>query len=594
MKNFFVFFLILSVTASIFMACGGAQQSQNVTGGQRVVTQVTPQPLRVSPQADLGDSSWHPQPATSYSTNPRYPQQPAVSNTNGFPIVQQTVTMRVATPQQANVLDYNNIASMDFMEALTNVRVEWEILPQSNPMERVNLMFAAGENLPDMFYAMGFPAPMQITLGAGGLIIPLNDLIEEHAYHYKRLFEHDANHYPSMISVDGNIYAIADRVMNQANQVDMRFWINQPFLDVLGMQIPTTTEEYYRYLVGVRDRDVNRNGNPNDEIPLIGSIDSGNTLDGFLMNAFIYNEPRDGRRMFIRPDGTIDVSYNKPEWRQGVEYLRRLYAENLIAPESYTINGAALRGMVELDPHPVVGSLPSGGPHGFANATGDRRTHYRIVPPLRGPNGVQIAYYNEYQEIRIGRVVITKDCVIPEVVMKWIDYNFTPDWWTRNRYGVLGQDWIVPPPGTPSVTGGIAMYEEILPWGTPNNSILVQACHWVRWGSYDRTISEDPFELEAVLWNSRNVYWPYRFMNSVPSNIAYTVEEARDFTALNTDIISHVNQSLAGFITGRIPLNDANWNTYVQQLDRLGLANLLSIVQTGFDRQWAAPLGYRR
>jgi putative aldouronate transport system substrate-binding protein len=44
-----------------------------------------------------------------------------------------------------------------------------------------------------------------------------------------------------------------------------------------------------------------------------------------------------------KDDGKIEVSFNKPEWKQGLEYMHKLYAEGLLAAESFTIKGRPSR-----------------------------------------------------------------------------------------------------------------------------------------------------------------------------------------------------------------------------------------------------------
>ena len=591
MKKFLVILLTCAVTASI-VAGGGAQQAPTGAVGQRVTIQVTPTSLPVRPQFDLGESRWHPQPARSYSTNPLFPQQPAVSNTNGFPIVQEPVTLKLITSFSSSILDYYDNDLTRHMEALTNVRIEWDILPEGGGTERLNLMFASGDNLPDVIYGVGIDSVTQISLGSAGLLIPLQDLIIEHGYNIQALMDYDPDYFASMLSADGNIYALSDRAENLANQVNVRFWINQHFLDTLGLQMPRTTEEYYRYLIAVRDRNPNGSGRF-DEIPLVGDTTSwSGRIDGFLMNAFIFNDT--SRRMFFTENGRVDVSYNKPEWRQGLEYLHRLQAEGLMAPESFTLVANELRALVEHPDYAIVGSLPSGGYNAFADVSGPRRTEYRVVPPLTGPNGVQQAVWSRFANTRIGRFAISHTNPYPEVSIKWADYGLTPDFWTRNRYGVLGRDWLIPPPGTPAVAGGNAMYEEILRWGSQTNAYWGAGFQWTQFASYNRALSPDPFELEFVLWNAREIYYPFRFERIMPTALPFTVDEAREFNGLLESINSHVNQSLARFVMGWDVLNDSNWNAYVQTLDRMGLPQLLRITQAAFDRSWAESLGFRR
>jgi putative aldouronate transport system substrate-binding protein len=354
----------------------------------------------------------------------------------------------------------------------------------------------------------------------------------------------------------------------------------------------------YEYLKAVKTRDPNGNGKA-DEIPMISSIDQWYSMvDGFIMNAFIYNEtstssdPAARRRIFLTETGKIDVSFNKPEYRQGLEYLRKLCAEGLLAPESFTMKGSDVKALVENEGAVLVGSTPNGGPHTFADTTGKRREIYKAIAPIKGPNGLQVAYYNRFLGPEVGDLVITRDSKIPEVAIKWADYQHTLDFTMRNRYGVLGRDWLIPPAGTLAVDGKPAEYQEILIMGTPTKAYWGGGLRWARWGAYKRPMTQgDPFDLEKVLWDAYLDYLPYAFQLGVPPNLTFTLEESRRYSELNTLIIEYVEQSMTSFVTGRLDIS-REWNNYVATLDRMGLSELIQLTQTAFDRTWKDTLGY--
>src|SRR5699024_7776392 len=54
-------------------------------------------------------------------------------------------------------------------------------------------------------------------------------------------------------------------------------WINEEWLDNLGMDMPETTEEFYEYLKAVKEQDPNGNGKA-DEVPF-----GGVTIDGLIV-----------------------------------------------------------------------------------------------------------------------------------------------------------------------------------------------------------------------------------------------------------------------------------------------------------------------
>ena len=67
---------------------------------------------------------------------------------------------------------------------------------------------------------------------------------------------------------DGNIYSLPsfyDPAL-LSMLIGTPIWINQEWLDQLGMKEPQTTEEFYAYLKAVKETDLNGNGK-HDEIP---------------------------------------------------------------------------------------------------------------------------------------------------------------------------------------------------------------------------------------------------------------------------------------------------------------------------------------
>ena len=356
-------------------------------------------------------------------------------------------------------------------------------------------------------------------------------------------------------------------------------------MDALGIdKVPETTDELYEYLKAVKNGDPNGNGKQ-DEIPLVGATTGWHqNIDGYLMNAFIYNDS--DRYVITDESGIIDFAANKPEWRQGIEYLRKLCAEGLLDPMTFTLDKDGLRALVELEDAMIVGAVPSGGNHEFANATGERRKNYICIPPLKGPNGLRVAWWNKYAGVIPGQFIITRDCKIPEIALKWADNCYTEENSNFDRYGEEGVDWIRPPEGTEAVNGGQAQYREILPWGTPQNSHWAGAApKWKRFGSDAREKDlNDPHELEFVLFEAAKSYEQFSPQYVVPP-LMFTPEEAREFTELKQTITDYVKEMFARFVTGDANI-ETEWDAYVEELNRIGVKRYLEIQQKAFERQW--------
>ena len=90
------------------------------------------------------------------------------------------------------------------------------------------------------------------------------------------------------LSSNGALYAFPFWAVSSPIPGPNGLLINNTFCEALGMEIPTTLEEYYNYLVAVKEKDPNGNGIA-DEIPLVGFANSGNgDVIINLLNAFTY------------------------------------------------------------------------------------------------------------------------------------------------------------------------------------------------------------------------------------------------------------------------------------------------------------------
>jgi putative aldouronate transport system substrate-binding protein len=538
------------------------------------------------------DTGSSPSTGTSGSTGSSGSKAPAdeksaYSEPGVLPIVEEKVDLEIMLPYYSYVTDYEDNKFTKMMEEKTNVHVVFNLLPETEATDKLNLVLSSGADLPDVVMNTQMTNESLIMYGSQGLFIPLNDLIEEHGFYLYELFEAYDDVETQLTAPDGNIYSLPDYTANMPNRYSQRFWINTTFMDTLGIdKMPETTEEYYEYLKAVKTGDPNGNGKA-DEIPVVGATTGWHhNIDGFLMCSFIYNDS--SRYVMTDETGTIDFAANKPEWKQGLEYLKKLTSEGLLDPVSFTQDKEGLRSLVELEEAMIVGSCPSGGTHEFANTNGTRKQNYAALPPLEGPNGVRVTWYDKYAGVRGGQFMITKDCEIPEIAFKWGDFCFQEDVFKWNRYGEPGVDWVEPEEGSIGVNGKQAQYREILKWGAPQNSHWGGAvATWSRFASDAREVDpDDPYELEYVLFNAYKAYEPYTPEYVVP-NFYFTVDEAREYTELFTTITDYVKEMTARFVTSDADL-DAEWDSYVEELDNIGVDRYLEIMQGAFERQWRA------
>ena len=147
---------------------------------------------------------------------------------------------------------------------------------------------------------------------------------------------------PLITSPDGEIYGLPQ--VNECYHCfyAQRAWINQDWLDNVGMGVPETTEQLLDVLMAFKEQDANGNGDPDDEIPLAGATTGWNTnIDGFLLNPFVFTEFKGNNRNFSRwNDGVVSQTRLRAEgYREGLRYLNTLFRSRSVRRRKFHAAG---------------------------------------------------------------------------------------------------------------------------------------------------------------------------------------------------------------------------------------------------------------
>ena len=102
------------------------------------------------------------------------------------------------------------------------------------------------------------------------------------------------------------------------------------------MDVPTTWEEWKAYWYGVRDNDMNGNGDTTDEIPIVLEMgQNGERSLHALLNAFGIKASSDAQ-FCVLDDGTYTMVYEHPRYREFITEMQKLYADKIIDQEFAT------------------------------------------------------------------------------------------------------------------------------------------------------------------------------------------------------------------------------------------------------------------
>lgn len=522
-------------------------------------------------------------------------------NGQEYPISSEPIELSfyVATTNTGCAEPTDDQFAIHSMEELTGVHINWEFVTGSSDQiaQRTNLKFA-GSTLPDVFVA-NLSKSMQMQYGDAGLIIPLNDLIDQYAVNIKQVFEDMPDVREAFTAPDGNIYGLGSVNQFYHGVYPCKMWVNKTWLDKLGLAIPETTEEFKQMLIAFRDQDPNGNGIA-DEIPLAAH---GDHLFTYLMNAFIYTAPgsdawANNPGLCYVEDGKIVFIGDKEAFREGLAYINDLFNEGLIATDTLSMDSTQLKalGMAET---PILGAASElfAGEFTTGRNKGDRYWDYISIPPLAGPEGVRQAPERLFT-FSGSQFSISKDCKNPEAAIRWIDYLFSLEGTASMTYGKYYEEydknltgWTWGKEGEVGADGNPAVwmrFMSVLPADDPNypktegwgQSVLPM--YIPLWAHTGQTIMQKEYNNDMWLYSqTAENYAPYGVNKTIP-DMFVPDEIITEFAELKTIIEAETQNWMATFAMGVTDL-DSDWDTYVETLNQYGLERYLELYQQIYD-----------
>ena len=457
------------------------------------------------------------------------------------------------------------------LEEQTGIDISWETYPQSAWPEKKSLLIASND-LPDAFFGNGVLTSDEVVkYGSEGILIPLEDYItEENTPNLWKIFQEYPEYKSAITAPDGHIYSLMSFEDGYMVTTNNPIYINKAWLEAVGMDAPTTTEEFREVLRAFKEQDPNGNGQA-DEIPF--SFHQGTNYCSDLFGAFgIPDKTTDPRAHIGVKDGKVVWTAAEESYKEAIEYFHSLFEEGLIDQEAFTQDSSVFNAKVKSEER-IVGVLQSWRSTGWALKDGD--DSYIAIGPLAGPDGTR--YFPEYQNgiIDLGSFAITRDAEDIETIMSWVDENYDPLFSVQASLALKV--------GLHLEDAGDGAYDYAEPATTENRAKVVP-------GGANRiyNVTQEAAallkECPAHLVEKREVdvlyqdyYWPEQY-----PTFLFSAEESNQITSLTTEIVSFTKEKYASWMmNGGI---EEEWDSYLTKLNDMGLQELLAVYQEGLDR----------
>lgn len=502
-----------------------------------------------------------------------------------LPLTDETVTFSILVEPNDSTADYDTNYLTLAIEETCNVKFEFAYLPQGEAKTKLSAMIASGQELPDIIcYGIDI-AEVQAYAGNGALL-PLDDYLED-CVNFNTICEK----YPEtqikqrITASDGHIYAIPRVLLG-----DMCWeneWVNREWMEKAGVnEVPTTAEEFFEMLVAFKNCDFNENGEADEYYPIIGNYtDKDATLLPWIMNCFEYWFGKDYMNV---KDGVVYPAFTSEAYKEGLKFIVKLFDEDLIDPQVFTMTWGQMIGLVESAEVPYAV---------FGNQSPRRDAEYTVLHPFTTDytNGLTAHQVVDIQSYWF----VTRDCKNPELAVKIGDYMFTEDLGMNllYRYGLEGKQWAY---ATEENIGSLKSFFGHDPkfyvikddqWGVfqgeePANTHWKRnnPCFYYTTEEYAGWTDEflDPrktVQMEGILENLQynpevGTYVDFLIMNE---------EETKIYNEIRTELITYVEEMFTAFCSKTFDI-DTEWDNYLATLDTLRLDEFTEVIQSAFDR----------
>ncbi len=489
----------------------------------------------------------------------------STANASGYPILDKPTTFTIFSNFDNIVFDPEWAVFKQAGEK-TNVYLK-SIISQtnSNEKEAFNLMVASG-NLADVICFVD--GNELVNLGRSGGLLALNDLIDQYAPNIKKMLEENSQFAKDAYSLDGNIYYIPK---TQTLKFTEFYWIRKDWLEKLGLEVPTTTEELHDVLYAFRNNDPNGNG-IKDEIPLFDRR-GDKSSDEYLQ---MFNSSTE----FSIKDGKVVYDPLEPEFETGVKELQKWYAEGIIDPEIFT------RGSKSRDV--LLASNQGGFTHDWVS-TADYKAKLQseipgfemvaIAPPI-SPYGTQILRDKRSGVPGWG---ISSQCKDPVALIKYFDYWFTQEGNTAINWGIEGETFSYDQDGNKYFLDNI-MNTDTTPLMELRKYGVQYRIGMIHDGNYEFAFMAPEARAAAQLYTDHPEWYPDDSLTYANQRLTTKIlpEYDSQYKKIVANTRSYVDEMYQSWVLGTRDF-DSTYPEFCKELEKRGIKEAIEIVQKSYD-----------
>ena len=508
-----------------------------------------------------------------------------------FPLAEKTTLTGTISYPANTESDPNKRTIFERLQEKTNVEINWTAIQADQWSDKISLEMANTKDMTDFIFTAGFSDNDLLKYAKQGVIIPLEEYIDAYMPNLKKVFDTYPEYRTMCTDTEGHIWALPwiEQLGSGKEAIqtvgDMSF-INKKWLDFLGLEVPTTTDEFEQVLIAFRDhaselqQEFNIDG---DIIPMSCIVNDGDQDPSILINGFGegYGDADRGRHIGVTNDKEVICSATQDGYKDGITWLHKLYEEGLIDTESFTQEWSTYVAKGKSGRYGVCFSWD------VANI--DNLEDWVPLPALTADtrnitpqNGSFTSGFDR------GRCVVTAVAQNPALVCAWLDQMYDPFQSPQNNWGTYGEDddFDIFELST-NADGGEMLKHAPLGDASPVEVREAEAVGGplaILDDYYDVYVT-CPDDAQYRLDWIKEYYTPDMNCDYVYPNVFMSQDDTKKISDLQTDIEKLINANKSDWIMNGF--TDADWDQYISELEAYGLDEYLELFQKYLDAYYA-------
>ncbi|WP_409969849.1 hypothetical protein RFF05_08075 [Bengtsoniella intestinalis] len=489
--------------------------------------------------------------------------------------------LTIAIPYQEDIFDINDSTYVAWLSEQIGMTVEFSFLQSNYTDSYIKQILADPNTAYDGIFFTKSTAPTQTELSAyiatGGIVAIDTWIDQESVYLAETLNTFDDYDLRQEIThTDGHIYYMPALDASSVSKSAQTMWVNVDLLEDVGLQLPSTTEDFAQMLAAFADYD-------GTMAPIMGTSDQSYFFPlYFLMNSFI---TCDNQNHFLYLEGSeVLFAPSSDNWRAGLQYCNRLFAQGLIPDAVFNYSQDAFLAICN-DPDNLVGCFTT---DSIASVLSENSpallSRYLAVSPLDSGYNTPVALVSTPLP-SVGGVVLSTSQYQDEV-FALMDLMCSEEGYLRGHYGVPDEDWTEAAPEDITVSGDKAVITVTQSVGTTSDTDSAHVIGpYIASETYADMVAWKGYQVNQSAYLDARAYRTYEY---------YAPEESLPYLQLSTDTVQEldafVEEAMIAFVTGEWDIDsDEAWQAYLDALATYSVDDLVAQGQLFYTESEETP-----